>query len=155
MDQANEAAGGHVLRSPKGTAEWSAYHAIRRRAIFETYLPEVAYDPDHPDETGPGRRSLVLVTEGEVVGTVRVDLLDDERAALRLVAIDPDRQREGHGSVLLRLVEDFIRSERRSRVILHGNPETIGFYLTKGYAEAPWADDVSMAGEHVDLAKEL
>ena len=155
MGGENEAAESHVLRPPRDAAEWSAYHAIRRRAIFETYLPDVAYDPDHPDEKGPGRRSLVLVTEGEIVGTVRVDLLDDERAALRLVAIDPDRQGEGHGSVLLRLVEDVIRAEGRRRVVLHGNPETVGFYLANGYAEAPWLDDVSMAGEHIDLAKEL
>jgi GNAT superfamily N-acetyltransferase len=144
----------YALRAPESRAEWDAYHVIRQQALFEPYHPNVTYVRNHPDESKPGHYPLVLTAEGEVVGTVRVDLLDQARAALRLVAIHPDRQRQGLGAVLLDLAEDFIRRRGRRRVVVHGNPATIGFYLDNGYVECLWDDDHAMAG-HIDVAKDL
>lgn len=147
-------AGGYVLRAPKDEAERARYHNIRLRALFEPYHPEVVYDPDHPDERKPGNHPLMLVQGDDVIGTVRIDLLDSERAALRLLAIDPGRQRQGHGAALLRLAEDFVRRHGRRRIVVHGNPDTIGIYLRNGYGECPWDDDV-VSAPHIDLAKDL
>ena len=66
----------HILRAPEGPEEWAAYHTIRRTALFEPYHPEIVYDPDHPDERAPGNHPLVLVKDGDVVGTIRIDLID-------------------------------------------------------------------------------
>ena len=104
---------GYVLRPPESPDDWSAYHEIRRRAIFEAYFPQVAYQFDHPDEGKEGNFPLVLVEDDTVVGTVRIDLFDAVRAALRLVAIVPEQQRKGHGTALLRLAEDFARRHGR------------------------------------------
>jgi len=58
------------VRSPR---EWKAYHAIRRDAIFAALLPGQAYDEHDPDEFEGGRLPHVLVRDGEVIGTVRID----------------------------------------------------------------------------------
>ena len=39
------------LRPVRSPREWSAYHAIRRDAIFATLLPGQAYDERDPDAT--------------------------------------------------------------------------------------------------------
>lgn len=154
MTEAPPATDGYVLRPPATDAEWAAYHDIRRRALFAPFHPEVAYDPDHPDERDPRNHPLVLVKDGAVIGTLRIDCLDAERAALRLFAVAPGRQGMGHGRALLRLAEDFVRRGGRRRIVLHGNPEAIGFYLGNGYRRMPWDDDAAL-GESVDLAKDL
>ena len=107
-----------------------------------------ASEPSH-QRTSSGSQSAAISSTH-----VRSFALDAVRAALRLVAIDAGRQREGHGSVLLRLAEDFIRRHGRRHVVVHGNPDTIGFYLGNGYVERPWEDDVGI-GEHIDVAKDL
>lgn len=147
-------ADGHALRAPANAAEWDAYHRIRRTALFEPHLPGVVYDPDHPDERRANHFPLVLVTADTVIGTVRVDLFDAERAAFRLIAIDSDLQRRGYGTVLLKLAEDFARRQGRRKVVLHGNPSSIGFYLRNGYVNAPWDDDAAF-GNSIDVAKDL
>ncbi len=151
---AERSASEYELRTPESREERDAYHVIRQKALFEPYHPNATYIRDHPDESKPGHYPLVLVVGGEVVGTLRIDLLHDERAALRLVAIHPDRQRQGHGAVLLRLAEGFIRRHGRRRIVVHGNPATIGFYFDNGYVECPWIDDVA-AARHLDVAKDL
>ena len=149
------------LRVPQGQMEWGAYHSIRLKALFEPYHPDVAYKRDHPDESKPDNYPLGLIADGELVGTIRIDLLDETRAALRLVAIHPDRQGQGLGAVLLRLAEDFIRLRGRRRIVVHGNPPAVGFYLASGYVERPWDEDPVLAGHidvsarHIDVAKDL
>ena len=144
----------YLLRQPTDDAEWAAYHRIRRTALFERYHPEVVYDPNHPDERKPGNHPLVLIKEGRVIGTIRIDDFDAERAAFRIVAIDPAHQGRGHGTALLRLAEDFARGVGRRKAVLHGNPPNVAFYLRKGYREAAWDDDVPL-GDAIDLAKAL
>jgi GNAT superfamily N-acetyltransferase len=149
------------LRAPESREEWDAYHSIRRQALFEPYHPDVTYDRDHADESKPGNFPLGLIADGELVGTIRIDLLDETRAALRLVAIHPDRQGQGLGAVMLGLAEDFILQHKRRKVVVHGNPPAVGFYLANGYVERPWDEDpvlarhIDVSARHIDVAKDL
>ena len=145
---------GYVLRAPADDAEWAAYHRIRRTALFEQYHPEVVYDPKHPDEHKAENHPLVLIEDGTVIGTIRIDLFDADRAAFRIVAIDRDMQGQGHGTVLLKMAEDLVREAGRRKVVLHANPANVAFYLRNGYREEAWEGDSALA-EAVDMAKEL
>src|SRR2546430_16780903 len=95
----------YALRPVRSPQEWSVYHAIRRDAIFAALLPGQAYDEHDPDEFERGHLPHVLVRDGEVIGTVRIDFIGATQAGLRLIAIRRDLQRQGHGRVLLRPAE--------------------------------------------------
>src|SRR5262245_16460821 len=97
--------GRYSLYPARSPGDWRAYHAIRREAIFAALLPGQAYDEDDADELRPSNLPHVLVCDGEIVGTVRIDLVDGTRAGLRLIGIRTDLQRQGHGAVLLKLAE--------------------------------------------------
>src|SRR5262245_38272894 len=68
--------GSYSLRLVRTPQDWSAYHAIRRDSIFAPLLPGQTYDERDADEFKPGNLPHVLVRDGEVVGTVRIDLID-------------------------------------------------------------------------------
>lgn len=144
----------YFLRAPATPSEWEDYHRIRRTALFALYHPTVVYDPNDPDERESGRFPRVFLRGDTVIGTIRIDLIDAERAAFRIIAIDHQFQRQGHGSILLELAEDFARREGRRKIVLHGNPPNLGFYLRNGYFETQWEDDEAV-GDTVDLAKDL
>jgi GNAT superfamily N-acetyltransferase len=74
----------------------------------------------------------VLLRDGEIVGVVRIDLIGQSRAGLRLVGIRSDRQRQGHGRVLLRLAEDAARLFDKTEII-NAHPTSLAFYLANGY----------------------
>ena len=130
----------YLLRPVRSAREWRAYHAIRRDAIFAPLLPGQAYDERDPDEFKPGHLPYVLVRDGEIVGTVRIDLIDDTHAGLRLIGIRSGLQRQGHGAVLLALAEQAARAFGRTEVVINAHPTSLTFYLANGYCEGEWRD---------------
>lgn len=126
------------LRPVRSPREWNAYHAIRRDAIFAALLPGQDYDERDPDEFAPGHFPHVLVYDSEIVGTVRIDLIDERVAGLRLIGVRGDLQRQGHGRVLLRLAEQTARAFGRTEIVINAHPSSLAFYLANGYREGEW-----------------
>jgi GNAT superfamily N-acetyltransferase len=145
----------YCLRRVQSRQDWAAYHAIRRGAIFATLLPDQAYDESDVDERKPGNLPHVLVHDGEVVGTVRIDLIDDTQAGLRLIGIRPDVQRQGHGAVLLALAEQAARAFGRTEVVINAHPTSLTFYLANGYREGAWRDKEPVPAALIRVGKRL
>src|SRR5262249_13258689 len=130
----------YALRPARLPQEWSAYHAIRRDAIFSALPPGQAYDEHDPDEFQHRHLPHVLVRDGEIIGTVRIDLVGETQAGLRLIAIRRDLKRQGHGSGLLRLAEHAARGLGRTEIVINAHPTSVSFYLANGYREGEWRD---------------
>jgi GNAT superfamily N-acetyltransferase len=145
----------YALRPARSPQEWSAYHAIRRDAIFAALLPGQAYDEHDPDEFERGHRPHVLVRDGEVIGTVRIDLIGDTQAGLRLIAIRRDLQRQGHGRVLLRLTEQAALAFGRTEIVINAHPTSLTFYLANGYREGEWRDAAPVPATLIRVGKRL
>src|ERR1700690_327484 len=137
------------LSPPASTEEWAAYHDIRRRVAFEA---GEAIEDD-PEERAQGHFPLLLKLGATSIGTIRVDSLSNGDAALRLVAIDPARQGEGHGRILLREAEAFAREIGCRRAVVYATPDSAGFYAAAGYAEDEFDDNYF--GGIVQMAKPL
>jgi GNAT superfamily N-acetyltransferase len=145
----------YSLRPVQSPQQWSAYHAIRRDAIFATLLPDQAYDEHAPDEFEHRHLPHVLLRDGEVIGTVRIDLIGETQAGLRLIAIRRDRQRQGHGSVLLRLAEQAARAFGRTEIVINAHPTSLTFYLANGYREGEWRDTAPVPATLIRVGKRL
>jgi|SRR6516162_7664627 len=126
----------YSLRPVQSPQQWSAYHAIRRDAIFATLLPGQAYDEHDPDEFEHRHLPHVLLRDREVIGTVRIDLIGDIQAGLRLIAIRRDLQRQGHGSVLLQLAEQAARAFGRTEIVINAHPASLTSISPTGIARA-------------------
>ena len=145
----------YELARPASVAEWAAYHDIRRVAIFERYLPGHTYDPDDADEFKELNFSHLLRRDGRAIGTIRIDILGDARAAFRLIAIRPDLQRQGHGTILLRLAEQRAISFGCSEIVLNAIKPALGFYEKHGYEPGAWFDVEPERDHSVRVGKHL
>lgn len=123
----------HELRPPDGDEEWRAFHAIRRKVLFENRGKGESYIENHPDDTVPGNHSLVLLYKGLVIGVMRIDV-SETLAWLRRMAIREDFQRAGHGRVVLRLAEAFAKAQGCDEMRTNAAVEAVGFYERCGYA---------------------
>jgi GNAT superfamily N-acetyltransferase len=130
----------YVLRPAQSADDWAAYHAIRRDAIFALYFPGQSYDDAHPDETRPGNHPHVLVHGEEIVATVRIDLIDDTRAGLRLIAVKPGLQRLGYGTAMLAAAERFLQQRGRREITINATNLSFPFYFRHGYRPGEWRD---------------
>jgi GNAT superfamily N-acetyltransferase len=122
------------LRQVTNDEEWTEYHAIRRRVLFEL-RDDAGYDENHPDEHRAGHYPLLLSDASTAVGAIRIDI-DGERAIFRRVAIREDLQRRGYGRRLLQAAEEFARQRHCTRVESHVDPDAVGFYERCGFAFA-------------------
>ena len=123
----------HELRTPQTDEEWRAFHAIRRKVLFENRGKTETYDENHPDDSAPGNHPLVLIYRDEVIGVLRIDV-SGTVAMLRRVAIRGDLQGSGHGRVLLRLAEEFAKDDGCNEIRSNAAVEAVGFYERCGYA---------------------
>lgn len=122
----------HQLRAPASNDEWKAFHAIRRKVLFENRGKPGIYNENHPDDAKPGNHPLVLLYKDAVIGVIRVDI-SQTAAWFRRIAIREDLQQLGHGRVLLRLAEDFAKAQGCSEVRSNAAVEAVGFYERCGY----------------------
>lgn len=122
----------HELRSPRTDEEWRAFHAIRRKVLFENRGKTETYTEDHPDDAKPGNHPLIFLYQGVVIGVIRVDV-NGTTAWFRRVAVREDVQRLGHGRVLLELAEAFAESQRCTEVRSNAAVEALGFYERCGF----------------------
>ena len=129
----------HALRTPQDDEEWRAFHAIRRKVLFENRGKTEAYIENHPDDSKPGNYPLILLYGDEVIGVVRLDIAAPV-AWLRRVAIRDDSQLQGHGRVLLRLAEAFAVEKGCDEIRSNAAVEAIEFYERCGYARDSTVD---------------
>ena len=123
------------LRKPETAAERAKYHDIRKRLLFDVYLPHLKYDPEHPDETKPNHHPMGFFYRDELIGTIRIDFMDEKRCAFRAVAIDEQYQNKGYGGILLKMAEAFSAKQGRNKIFLHVNGKAANFYVKNGYRE--------------------
>jgi GNAT superfamily N-acetyltransferase len=121
-----------VFRAPATEAEWTTYHAIRRRVLFELRGNGAAYDPNHPDEHRAGHYPFLLWIAGQPVGVIRIDI-DGTTATFRRVAMREDLQQRGYGRRLLNEAEQFARNKACVRIESHVDPTAVPFYERCGF----------------------
>ncbi len=128
-----------VLQKPTSPADWEAYHAIRFQQIHQRYCPEALYDPQDPEEAL--NLPLVLKEEGQelVLGTIRIDMLPNNEASFRWIAIHPQYVGHGFGRKMIELAESYIISQKRSCIRIPATQQSLAFANRLGFSEEPWA----------------
>jgi GNAT superfamily N-acetyltransferase len=136
-------------------AHRAPYHDIRRIELFERYAGP-RYDPNVADETLPQNLGHVLLFDGEVIGTLRLDLIDRRRAGLRLIAVKEGYKRRGCGEVMLARAEALVAAYDRTSIVINAARPAARFYLDRGYVEGDWPDILSFdPASQVRLGKRL
>lgn len=112
--------------------QWTSYHDIRRRILFEARGRCGVYDDQHPDEFSPDNHPKILVLNNTVLGVIRIDCRD-QNAILRRMAVDTPYQGKGYGYKLMTLSERFIYYRGLYEVLSYVAREAVGFYEKCGF----------------------
>lgn len=145
-----------LLHSPRNRSEWEAYHSIRQFQVHQKYCFETIYDPNDSDEKDIHNYPLVFRKNNldEILGTIRIDLLPNNEASFRWVAIDSSHTNKGLGTQMLLCAEKFLLDRGISLVRIPSAIDSHGFYARLGYKELPWPD-MPEGCRAIFLAKQL
>lgn len=113
-------------------------------------VPRSAFVPERAGE----RICVCALIDGEVVGTVAVELSGKERGRLRQMAVLPRVQGGRVGRALVSAVEREAKRQKIADIWMHARAHVIGFYARAGYAcVGDLFDEVGIP--HVRMEKKL
>jgi N-acetylglutamate synthase-like GNAT family acetyltransferase len=135
---------GHELIEVTASSDWREYHSLRRRVLWRQ-RGLTNYDETHADEYKAGNHPLLLKLDGRAIGTARLDDFGNGTGAVRLVAIEPDLQRQGHGRILSDYVENFAQHLGIKTLYVNAVPEAVGYYEKLGWKPGVW-DEAELVG---------
>jgi GNAT superfamily N-acetyltransferase len=119
--------------------QWSAYHSIRRKVLFEDRGLFGKYDPNHPDDRGAQNHPVILTRNDAPVGAMRIDLVPERAfAIMRTVAVTTEKQRQGHGRIMLSLAEGYAFQNGCTAAVVFSADDAIRFYAKYGYELHTW-----------------
>jgi N-acetylglutamate synthase-like GNAT family acetyltransferase len=146
----------YELIEVRAERDWREYRSIRRRVLWER-RGRTNYDDNHADERSLANHPLLLRWDGRAIGAVRLDNFGNGTGAVRLVAIEPDLQRQGHGRVLSDCVENYARSLGIRILYVNAALDAVGYYEKLGWRPELWNEDelVGIAAECRQMSKRL
>ncbi len=127
--------------------EWEAARSFRNRYFFDPHHLDDPYTWTFKHEN---HKHFVLYKGTDIVGYAHVQLWPLKRAALRMIAIDEERQKQGFGSQLLQTLEKWLKSEGVLSVHTEASPAALSFYKNRGYSEMPFDDPDGTEGDSRD-----
>ncbi len=134
--------------------EWEEYHRIKDEQFFKNL--DVEYDRNHPSFTEPEHFHFCLYQGGEVVGIAHIELLSEEKAALRPLCIDTPYQKKGLGKYFLIFLERWLELQGIRVLHLHARIDAIPFYEKQGYEFMPFNDPTGgLPSKSKDMGKTL
>ena len=122
--------------------EHRATLALRQKVMRERSDPFFTRDEIESERADT---HLAALQGSAVVGCVVLTALPDDLLQMRQLAVHPDHQRTGVGTLLVRAAEEYARKERARAVVFYPRDEAIPFYLALGYAlQADWFEPVGV-----------
>jgi GNAT superfamily N-acetyltransferase len=128
------------LLVPVVTSEqWTAYHTIRRKVLFEDRGLFGKYDPNHADDRKERNHPVILSCDGTTVAAMRIDLVPETAfAIMRTVAVTTGKQRQGYGRAMLSLAEGYALQNGCTAAVVFSANDAVGFYAKYGYELCIW-----------------
>jgi GNAT superfamily N-acetyltransferase len=133
-------------------------HDLRRRVLFAPgrHASDVEYDDNHPDDRAENNVPHILMLDERPIGVARIDVKADV-AIVRLVAIDPAAQGQGHGRMMDRMLTEKAWELGIRQLRVNAAPDAVGFYEKTGWRREAWDQDelVGIASNCVQMVKDL
>ena len=130
-------------------AEWDAVKRFRNTYFFQ---PNNIEDPytwtfEHKDH-----RHFVLYKGIEIVGYTHVQLWPEDRAAIRIIAIDESKRGKHYGKELIAFIEKWLTLQGYKSVHAESSPTALGFYERLDYVPMPFHDPDGYESSPEDIA---
>lgn len=118
------------IRSPKMENEWKSYYDLRFRVLREPLNQVRGSEKNDGDETGI---HFALFENDIILAIARLDIIDNQIAQVRFVAVEFDLQGKGYGKKIMLATESKCKELGIGKIILHARDYAVDFYLNLGY----------------------
>lgn len=126
--------------------EWSAVGNLRQRYFFKGKEDPYTWTFNHKDHV-----HFVFYKNARIIGYAHLQLWQEQRAALRILAIDESYRNLGYGSQLLKLCERWLTHKNYKSLFVQSTKAADEFYRKEGYIPVPFNDPEGYKGDPQDV----
>lgn len=128
--------------------EWTAAKHFRNTYFFGPYDIDDPYTWtfNHEEHT-----HLVLYQGIEIIGYAHIQFWPDQRAAIRIIAVDSMARNQNSGSRFLALIEKWLKSLGVKSIHAQARQSSLRFYLKNGYTDMPFDDPENHESDPNDI----
>ena len=119
-----------MIRTPENLAEWDEYFALRYKVLRAPWNQPVGSERDAGDTNAI---HLAYFLNHEIIGVGRLDLIENQGAQVRYMAIQPAHQGRGVGKKIMLALEQVAHDKGCKKMILHARENALPFYYAVGY----------------------
>lgn len=135
-------------------SEWEAVRNFRNQYFFDDMGIKDPYTWtfNHNDH-----KHFILYKGIDIIGYAHVQLWPENRAALRIVVIDQNYQKQGYGKELMGLTERWLKENNYCMLHIASSPNALAFYKHMQYQEIPFndPDGYPVDPEDIEIGKRL
>ena len=128
--------------------EWQAAKHFRDTYFFGPHGIEDPYTWTFNHEE---HAHLVLYQACEIIGYAHIQFWPDQRATIRIIAVDESKRNQSAGSKFLALIEKWVNNLGVKSIHAESRQSSLRFYLKNGYKDMPFDNPENHASDRNDI----
>ncbi|QQS35206.1 MAG: GNAT family N-acetyltransferase [Ignavibacteriales bacterium] len=120
-----------IVRPPKTKEEFERYYDLRWRMLRAPWNQPRGSEKDPIEDIA--YPIMVCEVDGIPIGVGRVHFNSDDEAQIRSMAVEPEWQKKGIGSIIINELEKIAIDKGAKYVVLNARDTAIPFYEKHGY----------------------
>lgn len=129
--------------------EWTAAKHYRQTYFFDKVpiADPYTWTFDHPNHA-----HFILYQGTEMIGYAHIQFWPENRAALRIIVVEPTKRNQGFGGQFLLLIEKWLKVQEYKSIHVESSPEALQFYKKYDYVTMPFCGSDGYEGHPDDVA---
>ena len=140
-------------RSPETAAEWEDYFDLRWRVLRAPWDQPRGSEKDGRENTS--QHLMIVGPDSRSLAVGRLHFNTPAEAQVRFMAVDPQFQGRGLGSLILREFERRAQAAGATSIVLNARDDAQRFYRKHGFVLVGSAETIFAAVKHVRMRKDL
>lgn len=120
-----------TIKQPQTEKEFEAYYNLRWRVLREPW--QQSKDSEKDELENKSFHIMACDENDKVIGVGRLHFNDENEVQIRYMAIAPEYERQGIGTLILEALEKKAKQEKTKTIVLDARENAIGFYKKKNY----------------------
>ncbi len=120
-----------IVRPPQTPEEFERYYDLRWRMLRAPWDQPRGSEKDKTEDIA--YPIMVCEVDGIPIGVGRVHLNSEDEAQIRSMAVEPEWQKKGIGTIIMNELEKIARNKGAKYIVLNARDTAIPFYEKHGY----------------------
>lgn len=122
---------GFSLIEPVTPHQWEYYYTLRWEVLRKPWNQPKGSEKDNMELEC--YHAMIIEKDGAAVAVCRLQLLVDNVGQIKSMGVNPDYQKKGFGSIIVKHLELLAKEKSALKIILHSRENAVSFYEKLGY----------------------